>query len=124
VAAIATGWNIFITIVFMLPQVNPVTSQTLNYSPVAVGIVLTYALGFWLISARKWFTGPIRQVLEGWCSSFNSARAISAIVVVVLLAVLLMCVCLFGAADADLRQEADVPVDRVVDRKEATLEKE
>lgn len=62
IAAIASIWIIFITIIFMLPQVNPVTSQTLNYSPVAVGIVFTYAVGFWLISARKWFTGPIKQI--------------------------------------------------------------
>lgn len=46
----------------MLPQVTPVTSQTLNYSPVAVGIVFTYAVGFWLLSGRKWFAGPIKQI--------------------------------------------------------------
>ncbi|KAF9519895.1 hypothetical protein BS47DRAFT_1374938 [Hydnum rufescens UP504] len=64
VATVASGWIFFISIVFMLPQVNPVTSQTLNYSPVAVGIVFTYAVGFWLLSARKWFAGPIRQLQQ------------------------------------------------------------
>jgi hypothetical protein len=52
----------FITIVFCLPNANPVTSQTLNYTPVAVGIVLFFVFGSWFISARKWFTGPVRQI--------------------------------------------------------------
>jgi hypothetical protein len=33
---------------------------------VAVGIVVTYAVGFWLLSARKWFKGPVRQIEAGW----------------------------------------------------------
>jgi hypothetical protein len=52
----------FITIVFCLPTANPVTSQTLNYTPVAVGIVGFFTLGSWFLSARKWFKGPIRQI--------------------------------------------------------------
>lgn len=55
-------WIAFISIVFCLPELNPVNSQTLNYAPVAVGIVVTYALGFWAISARRWFAGPIKQI--------------------------------------------------------------
>ncbi|KAF8321660.1 APC amino acid permease [Clavulina sp. PMI_390] len=62
VAAVASLWICFITIVFMLPQVNPVTSQTLNYAPVATGAVFSYAVLTWLLSARKWFTGPIKQI--------------------------------------------------------------
>ena len=38
------------------------TSQTLNYTPVAVGIVLFGTLSTWLLWARKWFTGPRRQI--------------------------------------------------------------
>jgi hypothetical protein len=55
-------WIAFISIIFCLPELNPVNSQTLNYAPVAVGIILTYALGFWAISARRWFVGPIKQI--------------------------------------------------------------
>ncbi|KIY64792.1 APC amino acid permease [Cylindrobasidium torrendii FP15055 ss-10] len=55
-------WIIFISIAFILPVVTPVDSQTLNYSIVAVGIVLIYCFGFWFLSARKWFTGPVRQI--------------------------------------------------------------
>ncbi|RDB21998.1 Amino-acid permease BAT1 [Hypsizygus marmoreus] len=62
VAIIAVLWILFISIVFVLPQINPVDSQTLNYAIVAVGIVVTYSLGFWFLSARKWFTGPVKQI--------------------------------------------------------------
>ena len=64
IALIAVLYITFITIVFCLPELNPVTSQTLNYTPVAVGIVATWAFGSWFLWARKWFTGPIRQIEE------------------------------------------------------------
>ncbi len=48
----------FITVLFMLPQVNPVTRNSFNYTPVAVLVVLGFAGIWWLVSARKWFTGP------------------------------------------------------------------
>ncbi|KAJ3874262.1 APC amino acid permease [Lentinula edodes] len=62
VAITAVIWIAFISIVFILPQENPVDSQTLNYAIVAVGIVITYSFGYWLISARKWFAGPVKQI--------------------------------------------------------------
>jgi len=62
VDATAVIWICFISIAFILPSVNPVNSQTFNYSIVAVGIVIIYSVGFWLLSARKWFKGPIKQI--------------------------------------------------------------
>ena len=64
VALVACLYITFITIVFCLPELNPVTSQTLNYTPVAVGIVAAWAFGSWFLWARRWFTGPIRQIEE------------------------------------------------------------
>jgi hypothetical protein len=64
VATAAVTWIAFISVVFCLPEINPVDSQTLNYAPVAVGIVIVYAFGFWIISARKWFTGPVAQIVQ------------------------------------------------------------
>lgn len=55
-------WCAFITVVFALPNQYPVNSQTLNYAPVAVGVTLIFSLGWWLLSARKWFKGPVRNV--------------------------------------------------------------
>lgn len=64
VASAAVIWIAFISIVFVLPELNPVDSQTLNYAIVAVGIVVTYSLGFWILSAHKWFKGPVKQIEE------------------------------------------------------------
>ena len=56
---IAVIWIAFITILFILPQAAPGnTLTTFNYAPVAVGAVLLYSGGYWLLSAKNWFKGP------------------------------------------------------------------
>lgn len=55
---IAILWVIFISILFVLPQVSPITRNTFNYAIVAVGFVVLFAAGYWLLSAHRWFTGP------------------------------------------------------------------
>jgi len=55
---IATIWTVFICIMLLLPQLNPITLTTFNYAPVAVLVVIGFATIYWLASARKWFTGP------------------------------------------------------------------
>jgi amino acid permease (GABA permease) len=58
IGIMAVAWVAFITVLFMLPQVSPVEAATFNYTPVAVLVVLGFAGIWWLVSARKWFTGP------------------------------------------------------------------
>lgn len=46
---------------FVLPTTYPVTPETFNYAPLAVGAVLIGALVAWwlpVVGARKWYTGP------------------------------------------------------------------
>ncbi|MDA8118098.1 MAG: amino acid permease [Actinomycetota bacterium] len=57
-------WVAVITVLFMLPEVSPITRDTFNYAPIAVVVVLAYAGIFWAVSARKWFTGPRMQGSE------------------------------------------------------------
>ncbi|KAF6254993.1 amino acid/polyamine transporter I [Scenedesmus sp. NREL 46B-D3] len=71
VAGIAFAWACIAVIMFVLPQVYPVTAavsaaaaSSLNYAPVAVGLVLCVSLGWWFADARKWFTGPRKTVEE------------------------------------------------------------
>jgi amino acid permease (GABA permease) len=56
-------WVAFIAVLFMLPEVNFSTIgwDNLNYAPIAVGVVLLFSGGYWLLSARKWFKGPRPQ---------------------------------------------------------------
>jgi len=58
IGVIAVLWVIFIVVLFLLPQASPITALNFNYAPVAVGVVLVFAGGWWLLSARRWFTGP------------------------------------------------------------------
>lgn len=58
---IALTYVLFITAVFIMPTAFPVTSTSLNWAPVAVGIVLVWTFGYWLLpvwGARHWFCGP------------------------------------------------------------------
>lgn len=64
VAFVAVAWILAITVIFVLPTANPVTSQTLNYTVVAVGIIAIGATSAWVFWARKWFTGPAAEVTE------------------------------------------------------------
>ncbi|MBW8483751.1 amino acid permease [Actinomadura sp. PM05-2] len=54
----AVVWVVFIAVLFMLPPASPITRDSFNYSPIAVLVVLGGAALWWVVSARKWFTGP------------------------------------------------------------------
>jgi amino acid permease (GABA permease) len=58
IGIIAVVWVIFITVLFMLPQVTPISWSNFNYTVVAVAVVLGFAGIWWMASARVWFTGP------------------------------------------------------------------
>jgi amino acid permease (GABA permease) len=58
IGIVAIAWVVVIFVLFMLPQVSPVTANTFNYTPIAFLVVLGGAGIWWLVSARKWFTGP------------------------------------------------------------------
>ncbi|HXZ03241.1 MAG TPA: amino acid permease [Ktedonobacteraceae bacterium] len=68
---IAVIWTIFISVLFMLPTINPASLAagvspwaTFNYTPVVVLGVLLLVTIWWLASARHWFKGPIVQGTE------------------------------------------------------------
>ena len=71
VGIVACLWVAFISILFIMP-VTPTgvpwnsafTWLSFNYAPVAVGGTLLLVGGWWFISARKWFTGPVVQGTE------------------------------------------------------------
>ena len=58
IGIIACIWVVFITILFMLPTASPIHWSNFNYTIVAVLVVIGFAGIYWLVSARKWFTGP------------------------------------------------------------------
>jgi amino acid permease (GABA permease) len=64
VGIIAVVWIAFISILFILPQAAPINITTFNYAIVAVGAVLLFSGGYWMLSARNWFKGPVAQGSE------------------------------------------------------------
>jgi amino acid transporter len=64
IGIIATIWVIFIAILFMLPQAQPININTFNYTPVVFLIVLGGAALWWVVSAKNWFHGPKVQGTE------------------------------------------------------------
>ena len=61
IGVIAVLWVIVISVLFMLPTVNPITPVTFNYTPVVVLGTFVIITAWWLLSARNWFKGPVIQ---------------------------------------------------------------
>ncbi|XP_028547484.1 amino-acid permease BAT1 homolog isoform X3 [Dendrobium catenatum] len=59
---IAVLWVLTITVLFSLPVAYPITKDNFNYTPVAVGGLLLITVLSWILSARKWFRGPITNI--------------------------------------------------------------
>jgi amino acid transporter len=68
IGIVACLWVVFISILFIMP-VAPAgipwnakfTWLSVNYAPIAVGGTILLVGGWWLLSARKWFKGPVVQ---------------------------------------------------------------
>jgi amino acid transporter len=52
---VAVVWVVIICILFVLPPVAPVDVSTFNYAPIAVVVVLAFALISWQVSGKKNF---------------------------------------------------------------------
>jgi amino acid transporter len=68
---IAVTWILFVCILFLLPITptgvpwhSPFDWNVVNYAPITVGGVLLLVGAWWLVSARKWFKGPVREGTE------------------------------------------------------------
>ncbi|EMC98546.1 hypothetical protein BAUCODRAFT_147061 [Baudoinia panamericana UAMH 10762] len=66
IGIVAGTYILFLFSVLLLPQLYPVTAETLNYAPICIGIVTTISLVGWFLpfglGGRYWFTGPKRTI--------------------------------------------------------------
>jgi len=65
--AVVTGCYIsFLVVVLLLPQLYPVTSETLNYAPIMIGGISIISLVGWVLplgfGGKYWFKGPQRTI--------------------------------------------------------------
>jgi amino acid permease (GABA permease) len=58
---LAIVWVVVICFPLLGPQFSPITVNTFNFAPIAVLVVIGFAGIYWMVSARKWFKGPIVQ---------------------------------------------------------------
>lgn len=49
---------LFTSITFNLPTVSPVTSENMNYTSAAIGVIMLIATVTWFTTGRRQFTGP------------------------------------------------------------------
>ncbi|KAH8789334.1 amino acid/polyamine transporter I [Hyaloscypha finlandica] len=61
-------WTLFVSIIFILPTVRPVTALTMNYASVFLVLIPGCAAIFWYISGRKYYSGPVVEA-EGYDSN-------------------------------------------------------
>jgi hypothetical protein len=71
IGTIACIWIAFISVLFLMPITprgipfkNGFTWVSVNYAPIAVVGTFLLVGGWWLLSAHKWFTGPVPQGSE------------------------------------------------------------
>ncbi|CAM6032994.1 unnamed protein product [Sphagnum compactum] len=62
VCAVAFLWICYTCVIFLLPTTYPIQFSTFNYAPIVLGIVLGAVMGWWIIDARHWFKGPVREI--------------------------------------------------------------
>lgn len=68
VNAWAVIWTFFVSIIFFMPTVRPVTPSNMNYAVVIMAGVFVFSLGYWFLRGRKFYTGPRAntEVLDGY----------------------------------------------------------
>ncbi|KAE9397933.1 amino acid transporter [Gymnopus androsaceus JB14] len=59
---IAVAWVCFIIIMLLFPPGSGTTGANMNYAVVIMGAVFVFATAWWMLSAKKWFHGPIKNI--------------------------------------------------------------
>ena len=72
VNAWAVLWTLFVSIIFILPTVRPVAALTMNYAIAFLGLIVFFAIIYWYIRGRKFYTGPLVEAIVDESDSQNS----------------------------------------------------
>ncbi|KAI0254804.1 amino acid/polyamine transporter I [Lactifluus subvellereus] len=59
IGVVAVAWVSFIDVLLIFPTTQHVNPQNMNYAVVIIMAVFIYAALSWVVSARKWFKGPV-----------------------------------------------------------------
>lgn len=64
ICLVAFLWICYTCSVFLLPTFYPIKLDNFNYAPIALGVCLSVILLWWILDARRWFKGPVRNINE------------------------------------------------------------
>ncbi|KAL8855837.1 MAG: hypothetical protein Q9198_010810, partial [Flavoplaca austrocitrina] len=67
----AVAFGLIIFFFSFWPVATPVEPATMNYSIVMTGSVVVFAVGYYIVYARKIYTGPIVEIVPGEVSSIE-----------------------------------------------------
>ena len=62
--AFALTYTLWIMVFLPFPSTLPVTGSNMNYAGPIFGIVLLFAISFWVLLARKRWAGPSADIIE------------------------------------------------------------
>jgi len=74
IGMIACAWVAFIVVLLLFPSYQSPTAETMNYAVVIIMAVFIFASASWIISAHKWFTGPIVNVDDSRTTTFDEKQ--------------------------------------------------
>ncbi|KAK5167607.1 polyamine transporter tpo5 [Saxophila tyrrhenica] len=52
-------WTFFVSIIFIMPTIMPVTPANMNYAIVYLAGILAFSTIYWYVRGRKFYTGPL-----------------------------------------------------------------
>ena len=58
-------WIIFVSVIFSLPTVLPVTKETMNYASVITGSIITLSMIWYFLGGRRHYNGPSSDLHQG-----------------------------------------------------------
>ncbi|EME86878.1 uncharacterized protein MYCFIDRAFT_56217 [Pseudocercospora fijiensis CIRAD86] len=58
-SAWACIWTFFVTIIFIMPTIRPVTAENMNYAIVYLAGILFFSTIYWFSRGRRFYTGPV-----------------------------------------------------------------
>ncbi|OCH90425.1 amino acid transporter [Obba rivulosa] len=62
IGSIAVAWVAFIVVLLSFPPDQQINAKEMNYAAAIILVVFVFASVSWLLSARKWFVGPLPNI--------------------------------------------------------------
>jgi len=74
IGIVAVSWVAFIVVLLFFPSAQATSAQGMNYAVVIILGVFAFASISWILSARKWFHGPIKNIDTAGSASFKEVE--------------------------------------------------